>query len=194
MNDGCIAKKMHERSQRGFTLLLAALIASIVLSLGAAIFAIAKKEVILSSLGRDSQFAFYVADTAAECALYWDFRYGYFGKTIPDGFNLADLKCDGQCLSASGPSCGEMSGRANASHYTMTSDQMNFFQDASPAGGYCAEVRVEKCDGPFDSNGACTPSNPAVVHTIIHANGYSTNCASILSSPRSLQRSVELHY
>jgi len=75
MNTHAHTKK--NTGSRGFTLLLAALVASIVLALGTSIYEIATKEVQLSSLGRDSQFAFYAADTAAECALYWDFRYNY---------------------------------------------------------------------------------------------------------------------
>src|SRR5229473_174899 len=78
----CIALKTNnsklKTNQKGFTLLLAALISSIVLSLGAAIFSIAQKELALSSVGRNSQFAFYAADTAAECALYWDVRFSAF--------------------------------------------------------------------------------------------------------------------
>jgi Tfp pilus assembly protein PilX len=69
--------------ERGFTLMLAALVSSIVLALGTSIYEIAQKEVQLSALGRDSQFAFYAADTAAECALYWDFRYSYFATSSP---------------------------------------------------------------------------------------------------------------
>ena len=169
---------------RGFTLLLAALIASIVLALGAAIFSIAQKEVALSSIGRDSQFAFYAADTVAECALYWDFRFGYFATSTPA--NAQNPTCEGQLLNATG--------RSDTYPYTMTSQQMDFFQDVSPVGGYCTEVSVQKCDGPISTNGTCTHSSPPVIHTVIHANGYSTNCASVLESPRSLQRTVELHY
>ncbi len=57
---------------RGFTLLLAVLVSSILLSIGFAIFNILSKEVILSSSGRESQFAFYAADAGIECALYAD--------------------------------------------------------------------------------------------------------------------------
>ncbi len=62
----------RKQAQRGFTLLLAVLISSILLALGSAIFNIVSKEIILSSSGRESQFAFYAADTGIECALYWD--------------------------------------------------------------------------------------------------------------------------
>jgi Tfp pilus assembly protein PilX len=65
-------KSMHSISPqkaRGFTLLLASLISSLLLILGSAIFVLVQKQIILSSLGRDSQFAFYAADQAAECAM-----------------------------------------------------------------------------------------------------------------------------
>jgi Tfp pilus assembly protein PilX len=81
-------------SQRGFTLLLATLIASLLLLLGAAIAGLARKEVLLSSVGRDSQFAFYAADTGAECALFWDMRYNAFATS--SGFTTAE--CDGENL------------------------------------------------------------------------------------------------
>lgn len=174
------------QAQKGFTLLLAALVASIVLALGAAIFSIAQKQLTLSAIGRDSQFAFYAADTAAECALYWDFRFGYFATTTPDGFDVQTLKCDGQCLNedVSGQ-CVEMDGRSGAYPYQMTSGEMGFFQEtSSQEGGYCAEVYVTKS----------IDSSTGAIKTLVHANGYSVNCASISVSPRALQRSVELHY
>ncbi|HXK39131.1 MAG TPA: hypothetical protein VJ043_03525 [Candidatus Paceibacterota bacterium] len=148
------------RTNRGFTLLLAALVASITLAIGVSIFEITQKQVILSSLGRDSQFAFYTADTGAECALYYDVRHGYFGTSTPP----ADAVCDSQTLS--------MSGRAPSLPYTIS------FQ--FEPGGLCAQVSVEK-----------SSSNP---QTVIHADGYSTNCASITTNPRALQRSVEIKY
>lgn len=83
----------HVYSQ-GFTLLLAALIASIVLALGTSIFGIVQKELILSSIGRDSQFAFYAADTGAECALYWDVRHQLFTSEIAP----TEITCDGQTV------------------------------------------------------------------------------------------------
>jgi hypothetical protein len=85
---------MKLNPQRGFTLLLATLLSSLLLLLGAAIFSVIKKEIILSSLGRDSQFAFYAADTGAECALYWDFRYGAFTATS----TYTGATCDEQSL------------------------------------------------------------------------------------------------
>lgn len=66
---------------RGFTLLFAVLVGSILLALGYAIFNIVSKDVLLSSSGRDSQFAFYAADSGIECALYWDYQEDAFATT-----------------------------------------------------------------------------------------------------------------
>ncbi len=161
-------------SSRGFTLLLAALISSIVLALGASIFALAQKEITLSSLGRDSQFAFYAADAAAECALYWDFRFNYFGTSTPPG--VPDPTCDGQLLNAAG--------RAQTYPYTMTSVKMDIFQDVKPVGDFCVQAFVTKSIDPSTS----------ALRTLIHADGYSVPCASVETNARTLQRSVELHY
>ncbi len=87
-----------EKNNRGFTVLLAALVASLVLSLGLSIYSIASKQIILSSLGRNSQYAFYAADTAAECALYWDRRFDKFPTTTPD--SISTFKCDAQDITA----------------------------------------------------------------------------------------------
>jgi len=76
----CMSREMERQSNRGFTVLLALLVGSLLLLLGLSMFTIVRKQVILSSIGRDSQLAFYAADTGAECALYWDFRHDAFAQ------------------------------------------------------------------------------------------------------------------
>lgn len=181
----------HDR-ERGFTLLIAALVASVVLALGASIYTLAQHQITLSALGRDSQFAFYAADTAAECALYWDFRYAYFGTAAPTDPQAQNPTCDGQTIDATGRPT-----TAPYYPYTMTSKQINLFSDTQtiPPGGYCVQFSVSKCDGPFNADGTCTDHRtPAQVHTSIHADGYNVPCAQITTAPQALQRSVELRY
>ena len=84
-------------THRGFTLLLAVLVSSIMLALGSAIYNIAAKEVILSSSGRDSQYAFYSADSGIECALYWDEKQNAFSSTSA----ATQMTCAGQTVSMS---------------------------------------------------------------------------------------------
>lgn len=164
---------IRHTQQRGFTLLLAALIASIVLSLGAAIFAIAQKELALSSVGRDSQFAFYAADTAAECALYWDVRFGSFA-TSSDSHPASSVSC-----AQTTPSVTVAASSQDAtSTFTLSLAQID------PTKTYCANVSVAK------SKNAVTNG----IVTVIHADGFSSSCTTILTDPQALQRSVELHY
>ncbi len=152
--------------KRGFTLLLSALVASIVLALGTSVFGIAQKELMLSSIGRDSQFAFYAADTAAECALYWDARHNYFATTTPP----IDPTCDDEDLVTSGHS---------------TSYPYTILFQIEP-NGYCADVTVSKS----------RTGNPVTgpIRTVVHADGFSTTCAAVATNPRTLQRSVEISY
>jgi len=75
----------------GFTLLMAMIISSLLLSLGIAVYNILIKELVLSSYGRNSQFAFYAADTGMECALFWDVKMGSFATSSP-----SNIECDGK--------------------------------------------------------------------------------------------------
>ncbi|HEY4487602.1 MAG TPA: hypothetical protein VI483_02450 [Candidatus Paceibacterota bacterium] len=161
-----------KKEQKGFTLLLAALVASVVLSIGSAVFSIALKQVALSSVGRNSQFAFYAADTAAECALYWDLRHQAFA-TSTESDPLDSIGCDDE-------------------RGTNAIDTTDLDEEADAAttrfeyepNGECAKVSVEKTLDTITDG----------IVTVIHADGYSTTCEGIDTDPQALQRSVELHY
>ena len=188
---------MFHSKQRGFTLLLAALIASIVLSLAVAIFSIAQKQIALASLAQQSEYAYYAADTGAECALYWDVRpsVGYFYQSTPPGITPM---CDGTTLSFTAPSGGQ----PYPYPYSFT------FQ-VPISNGYCAVVNVQKCQGAItdygaccqhralanDGTGTCDASTPEdSISTQIRANGYSVSCSALGSSQGVLERSVVLNY
>lgn len=177
-------------TQRGFTLLIAALVASVVLALGTSIYELAQRQISLSSFGRDSQFAFYAADTIAECALYWDFRNSYFATTTPAGI---DPKCDTKAIAPFTVSPSQ--NQPYSYPYTMTSAQISLFINADGVTpnqddlGYCAEAIVTKT----------LDATTQAVRTVIHANGYNVSCATLTANPTTvsqqvLQRSVELHY
>jgi hypothetical protein len=113
------------KKEKGFTLLFAALAGSLLFSAGIAIANIALRELALSSAGRESQFAFYAADTGAECALYWDRQESIFDGT-PVPFN-----CAGKSITPS------QSG-------TKASFTVNL---AAAADAPCALVEVDKANG-----------------------------------------------
>lgn len=159
---------------KGFTVLMAALVSSIALALGLSVFGLAQKEITLSALGRDSQLAFYAADTGAECALYWDMRFGSFVTTTPP----AEIVCDGQ----GAPVTTTHHGGEGA--WQSTDFVFRFESRGYAASGYCSQLTVTKSK-PLGDGGAAS--------TTIHADGFSVACGSLTSS-RALQRSVELLY
>lgn len=75
----------NNKKQKGFVLLFAVLVSTLVLAVGISMISIALKQVVLSGSGRDSQYAFYVANTGAECATYWDLASSsvFTSATVP---------------------------------------------------------------------------------------------------------------
>ena len=161
-------------SQRGFTLMLAALIASLLTALGLAMFSIAQKEVILSSLGRDSQFAFYAADTGAECALHWDFKFDAFSTSTVYTSTTTPASCAGQELQdfptpwETGNPDGIVGlGGGYTSSFWFEPD------------GYCVYVTVTRSD-----------THP---RTVVESLGYSTSCDQP-NHARRLERAVRARF
>src|SRR4051812_23803804 len=68
----------HSQSQqkKGFSLLLAVLLGSLLISVGLGIFNLTFKESIISASGRESEYALYAADSGIDCALYYDIQAG----------------------------------------------------------------------------------------------------------------------
>lgn len=162
--------KNHLKEQKGFTLLLAALVASLVLALATSIFGLVQKELILSSISRDSQYAFYAADTGAECALYWDVRYRYFGLDEPSE-GIPTPRCGEENI------CDEVNECIREGGDSQT---MSFRFEPN---GFCVDVSVTK-----------ERSGSGVITSVINADGYSRRCNDIEDFSRVLQRSVELRY
>ncbi len=157
----------QKTGEHGFTVLLAALVASLVLSLGISVFTVAQKQLVLSSTGRNSQYAFYAADSAAECALYWDMRHQHFIAATP-----AVVACAGDNAIA-----------ITVQGYvpeTPTNPATGIYRFRYEPNGFCADVEITK-----------SLTHP---RTLIRADGYNVTCAQITSSTRVLQRSVELTY
>ncbi|MCI0597780.1 hypothetical protein L0Y34_01785 [Candidatus Parcubacteria bacterium] len=82
---------MTHTPQRGFTLLIAVVLASVALAIGLALLDITYKQVVLASSSRQSQIAFYNADAVMECALYFDQVQNLFARTSSSG----NVSCNG---------------------------------------------------------------------------------------------------
>ena len=123
----CVSESSH--GKRGFTLLYAVLVSSLLLAVGIAIFNIATKQILLSSAARASQTAFYGADTGIECAFYWDFQPSskFAAGAPPDTIN---------CAGVSLPTNPVTSGATTTTQFKIDN------------GNYCITVKVEKTETP----------------------------------------------
>ncbi|MSU44697.1 hypothetical protein EXS45_00740 [Candidatus Nomurabacteria bacterium] len=88
-------KKNIKNNKRGFVLLFAVTLSAILLAIALGVSNIALREVKFSTNTRDTNNAFFAADTAAECALYYDRtpgspnNYPNAFKASPDSMNCA---------------------------------------------------------------------------------------------------------
>jgi Tfp pilus assembly protein PilX len=64
--------KYHKEEQSGFTLLIAVVLTAVLLLISTSLIALAVRQAFIADAARQSQLAFYAADTGMECALYWD--------------------------------------------------------------------------------------------------------------------------
>ena len=71
-------------------MLFSVLISSLLVVVGLSIFNITLKEMTISTAGRESQVAFFAANSGLECALYWDVHENAFSKPI---LNTSDIPC-----------------------------------------------------------------------------------------------------
>lgn len=78
--------------QRGFTLLISIILATVALVVGLALADVAYKQVLLSVTTTQSQTAFYAADSALECALYYDQQFAAFNPGID--FDQNNIRCE----------------------------------------------------------------------------------------------------
>lgn len=146
------SESVAKTSPRGFTLLIAVVLTSVLLSVGLALLDIAYKQIVLSSTARQSQYAFYAADSAMECALFWDQKQNAFSYTTP----LSTIRCNATDI----PLTSSVSGGVRTTTFSIPCP-----------GGSLAQVTIYKTSGAacsgtatscLYSNGynACSPTDP----------------------------------
>ena len=158
------------KNTHGFTVLFAVIVSSLILALGLGIVAITMKEVKLSGSGRDSQLAFYAADSGSECAMYHDIVNGVFPTSTSPTFNLE--KCNNQIISAT--STGD--GSSATTTFQMC---MQYNNGVCVKNKPCADVSVYKYMDGVDQK------------TTIDARGYNT-CDT--ANTRRLERGYSVKY
>ncbi len=154
-------------SPRGFTLLIAVIMCSVLVSVGLALLDITYKQVLLAQAATQSQYAFYNADTALECALYWDQKVGVFVWDFPgsQGNTALDVKCQG----------------LDVPNYTVTQ-----------SGGIRTTSFSVPCAPPLSGTlGTVIVNKTATNATTIYANGYNTCNA---NDPKRIERGLKAQY
>ncbi|MFA6273002.1 MAG: hypothetical protein WC673_00710 [Candidatus Paceibacterota bacterium] len=168
---------------KGFTLLFAVLIASVLLSVALAIFSQMYKTLLLSSASKESLAAFYAADSGVECVLYWDLKHDGF----PDGIFATSSKSVDYKESDS-ISCDDQEFTKTVNGWLVTektsiSATTNFNLSFTTGGSLptegCTEVTVSK-----------TVNSDETVFTTVESRGYNI-CA---DSPRKVERAVRVTY
>ncbi len=157
----------HNKTQSGIALYVAVLISSLVLAISLSIGNIFLKEVKLSISSRDSQIAFYAADSGLECARYWDtvLDGSKFGSTT----NAANqIICAGITIRSVNGSDNHNPGNTNAQVASPSG-----FQFDSQIGCYSTEPPLSGTEVPGGSSSA-SPSecggalgsfgDPMVIH------------------------------
>lgn len=184
------------KTDKGFTLFVAVLVSSLVLAVGFSISNIVLKQIAISGAGGGSLSAFYAADSAIECALYWDrkkadgsiWESSPFGTSTPVGFDPN--------IPASAPQCGpnnEIKGWTqscdngicdSASVAATTTFSVDFKDPLDARNLACASVSVNKW----------TEVSTGEERTTIISRGYNTdliNSGSVYGCNLSRQRVVE---
>ncbi len=164
--------KKIRRNKKGFALLIAILTTSMLLIVSFVVVNVALKQILLSDSNKESQYAFYAADSGTECALYWDFK-DPAGSPF-DSAAVGSIACNGQAVSTDSQTVSTVPSQPSVIGGGGPSNPTSIFQINYTKG--CAIVRVTKLP-----NG----------DTTIDSKGYNTCNTSAL---RRLERGVTITY
>lgn len=184
-------KKLRTQSKKkGFALLVAILISSVVLAIGLSMLNITLKQYVFSGIGRESEIAFYATDAGMECVLYWD-------TSLPPQGGILDIGDTTNALDCMGVSATLDKGNSvidSGEEITAEFDWQNNGQNV------CTKIYLTKY---FDATnpvpmGVPGPSGliscPAnATCTRLEARGYNRGCND-LTSPRVVERALRATY
>lgn len=192
-------KKEIFNKKRGFALLFSILVAVLVVSLGASIVSISLRQIILSGTSRESQLAFYAANTGVDCAFFWDLNTppGAVGNevTFPFGsetriFDPTGLTCSGINIASNGAASAQtVEGAAfisgvNGGSWDIGTPNKTVFRfeitNSISSDVLCAQVTVNKIAGAGST-----------IITTIESKGYN-KCD--LNDSKAVERGIILKY
>lgn len=165
-------------NKKGFTLLYASLIVSLILSISLAIANLTLSQFTLSSAGRESQFAFYNADSGIECALYQENKVTPFPTSYSS--STLSITCDPTAGVTALVAVGKFPTNQNSAT-TTTTYEFNPTTSCQKTNPISFTITVNK--GPVKNDGSRN------VH--IESRGYNT-CDS--TNPRRVERGLYIDF
>jgi Tfp pilus assembly protein PilV len=183
-----------DTTQKGFALILALIISSVVLAIGVSILNISINQISLSATARESEFAFQAAHAGIDCLQYWrgEQSAGY----------LAGSNQTISCFEVS-PSPTAMTVVKADDGSSVAYKYSNTFQWGTPERCTSVDMFVMRAYGadltlPFTNkavgtNGSKTCKNGNVC-TVIVSDGYNRACNEIGTSIFSVQRELTLEF
>lgn len=157
-------KIKNNKKISGFAMLFTVLIISLILSISISISNITFKQTILSSLAKDSQLAFYQADKAVECGMYYDTQDVFPLGTAPADVRSGNIQCGNETFILD-------------ERFSQT-DYLFFAQDVTSQSAPCSSLIFDKL------------TNAGVGEFIVRGIGYNT-CA---GTPRQVERALQVVY
>jgi len=154
-------------NKKGYALLFAVVTISIIMVIAFGISSATNKQLILSSLARNSQTAFYQSDLATECGLYYDWKSNAFMEHQVDGIDeerISEFNCGGQDMIVTYSNDG----------YTISAEPSD-----SESSDPCFRLEFEK-----EESGNTTS-------TVMKASGY--NICNV-NNTRTVERTIEVSY
>jgi len=124
---------------RGFAMLFSVLVSSLLVVIGLSIFNITLKELTISTSARESQIAFYAANSGLECALRWDNLNG-------NGLRSAFASTSDDITSAKSVIALCNTVRVNSATSATTEFEFKV-NDPNALNGPCAKVKIAKTPG-----------------------------------------------
>lgn len=166
-----IIKKL-KNSDTGFVVFFTVLIATIILAITIGITNISLKELNFTATGKESHYALFSADSAAECALYNDRNVDFLSTPVPLP-STASMTCGGQNITAN---------RVDI----ITGGYSYVFSNLSLDRG-CAVITINK-----DVKVGATVTD---LGTTIEAKGYNVVCTDLTTkNPHRVERVLEYSY
>lgn len=197
--------------KRGFALLIGVLVAVVLISITYTMFGVSLKQLGLATSGKNSQLAFYAADTGAECALYADTKIDQAFVAVTTSIDAGNntrltLSAPGtkstSCSATSTvlntvytPAPGNVTingvtytNAVNGTHVSTFLVYQNY-----PSIPSCAQVTVSKYKVASVVGGVTTE----ILKTRIESRGYNTcpwGSAAISNDPQRVERGLEIRY